>query len=96
MNLYTSIGNTVGTREGIDLAHRLAAWHDAMVVQQRRVPSHGPQCPSDCPHFDAESLWIEAQELYGERASELRFLQTHADAGARERSPHASEMRAHG
>jgi len=78
MNLYRSLANTIGTREASDLAHRLALWHDAMVIHQRRVgASRGPLCHVDCPHAEAEALWSEALDVYGDRAYALGFLRTH-------------------
>jgi hypothetical protein len=84
MSLYRSIATAVGTREARDLAHRLAAWHDAMVMHRRRagdVP--GSSCHADCPHEEAESLWREAVETYGERAHELAFLRAFGMAAGR-------------
>jgi len=82
MSLYKSIANVVGTREARDLAHRLAAWHDAMVLHRRRAGEMpGPSCDVDCPHEEAASLWREALETYGERAYEFAFLRTHGMAG---------------
>ena len=78
MSLYRSIANAVGTREAIDLAHRLAAWHDGMVIHRRRAEdAPGLLCDADCPHEEAESLWREALETYGERAHEFAFLRTY-------------------
>ena len=78
MTLYRSLGNAIGTAEALDLAHRLAAWHDAMVVHRRRGGIlGGANCDADCPHIEAQSLWLEALDTYGERAQELRFLKTH-------------------
>lgn len=78
MTLYRSLANAVGTREALELAPRLAAWHDAMVVHQRRAGTiRGPRCDGGCPHTDAEVLWSEAVDAYGERAHELRFLRGH-------------------
>jgi hypothetical protein len=78
VNLYQSLGNAVGTPEALELAHRLAVWHDAMVVHQRRAgASRSTRCEPDCPHVDAESLWLEALDIYGERAHGLGFLRTH-------------------
>jgi hypothetical protein len=77
MSLYRSIANAVGTREALDLAHRLAAWHDAMVLHRRRAgDSIGPSCDDDCPHDQAGTLWHEALDVYGERAHEFAFLRT--------------------
>ncbi|MGH9422027.1 MAG: hypothetical protein ACRD3J_18765 [Thermoanaerobaculia bacterium] len=72
MTLYRSLGNRIGTAEAVNLAHRLAVWHDAMVVHQRRAATES--CEIDCPHREAESLWLEALETYGERAYQLAFL----------------------
>lgn len=81
MSLYRSIATATGTREAIDLAHRLATWHDAMVVHRRRAgDSTGPSCDVDCPHEQAESLWQEAVDTYGERAHKFVFLRTYGVA----------------
>lgn len=77
MSLYRSIATSVGTREALDLAQRLAAWHDAMVMHRRGAGGEaGPSCDVDCPHERAESLWLEALEVYGERAWAFAFLRT--------------------
>lgn len=75
MNIYRMIGNALGTPEAIELSERLSAWHDAMVAHERsaRQPDG---CDDECPHVDAASLWREAAQLYGERASELVFLRS--------------------
>jgi hypothetical protein len=94
MSLYRSLANAVGTREALALAPRLAVWHDAMVVHQRRAGSvRGPLCDGDCPHTDAEVLWSEALDAYGERAHELRFLRTHGLASFHEANHHVVEAR---
>jgi hypothetical protein len=81
MNPYKSLGSAIGTRTALDLAQRLSAWHDAMVVHQRRAGSPGSDgCDGECPHSEAPLLWLEALDVYGERAHELGFLRTHADA----------------
>jgi len=91
-SLYRSLANAVGTREALELARRLAAWHDAMVVHQRRAGSvRGPLCDDDCPHTDAEVLWSEALDAYGDRAHELRFLRTHAVGSFHETSHHVAK-----
>jgi hypothetical protein len=78
MTVYRSLANAVATREALELAPRLAAWHDAMVVHQRRAGTvRGARCDGDCPHTDAEVLWSEAVDAYGERAHELRYLRGH-------------------
>jgi hypothetical protein len=75
MSLYRSIANAVGTREARDLADRLGAWHDAMVMHRRRAGDvAGPSCDADCPHEEAEFLWRQALETYGDRAHEFAFL----------------------
>lgn len=90
MSLYRSLANAVATREALELAPRLALWHDAMVLHQRHAGSvPGPLCDEGCPHTDAAVLWSEALDVYGERAHELRFLRTHGtssllEAGHRE------------
>ena len=76
MTLYVSIGNTIGTTEAVSLAQRLAAWHDAMVMHQRRVRGSSKSCDINCPHGDAQSLWLEALDVYGEHAHRLVFLRT--------------------
>jgi hypothetical protein len=83
MTLYRSLGNAIGTTEALALAHRLAAWHDAMVMHQRRTgPRRGKQCEVDCPHVEARALWLEALATYGDRASELVLLRTHGNVSA--------------
>jgi hypothetical protein len=78
MNLYRSLGAEVGTLEALDLAQRLAVWHDAMVLHNRRAGgTRGDFCENDCPHVDAQALWIEALDVFGHRAHELGFLRTH-------------------
>jgi hypothetical protein len=92
MTLYRSLANAVGTREALELTPRLASWHDAMVVHQRRFGSaRGPLCDGGCPHADAEMLWSEALAAYGERAHELRFLRTHGTSSFPEAGDGAAE-----
>lgn len=76
MNPYRTLGTTIGTREAVDLAHRLAMWHDAMVIHQRGGRHRSNACEADCPHAEAQSLWLEAVDVYGERAHALGFLRT--------------------
>jgi hypothetical protein len=83
MNVYRFIGSAVGTREALDLAHRLSAWHDAMVRHGRRTGAHTDACEIDCPHQQAASLWLEAVDVYGERALELAFLRSVGQLAAR-------------
>ena len=94
MSPYRSLANAVGSREALELAHRLAAWHDAMVVHQRRAGRlGGAVCEDDCPHVEAETLWSEALDLYGERAHELRFLRSHAVRSGHQTKRRVVEMR---
>ncbi len=94
MSLYRSLANAVGTLEALALAPRLAAWHDAMVVHQRRARGvRGALCDGDCPHAEAESLWSEALDVYGERAHELRFLRAHGAASSHEAARRVVEAR---
>jgi hypothetical protein len=72
MNIYQMIGNAVGTSDAMELAERLAHWHDRMVAHERR----GGSCADDCPHTEAAPLWDEAVRRFGERAGELRFLRS--------------------
>ena len=75
MTLYRSAATATGTCEAFDLAERLAAWHDAMVIHRRRAgDAAGPSCEVDCPHEEAELLWRAAVDVYGERAREFTFL----------------------
>ena len=94
VSLYRSIATAIGTREALDLAPRLAEWHDAMVMHRRRAGDDiDPPCDVDCPHEQAESLWLEALEVYGERAREFAFLRSFG--GASMHRPHggAAELR---
>jgi len=77
------MGNTIGSREAVELAQRLAAWHDAMVVHRRRVgAARVGECEPDCPHTEAKALWLEALDVYGDRAHELAFLRAHGASSA--------------
>ena len=81
MNPYRSLGSAIGTPEALDLAHRLAAWHDAMVVHRRRAHVfQRDSCEPDCPHVEGQSLWFEALDVYGARAHELSFLRRHGSS----------------
>jgi hypothetical protein len=94
MSLYRSIANAVGTRGALDLAHRLAAWHDAMVRHRRRAGhASAPSCDADCPHEEAESLWHEAFEIYGERAHEFAFLRTYGLGSVQHESVSLADLR---
>jgi hypothetical protein len=89
MNLYRRLGYTNGTPEALNLAERLASWHDAMVAHERRPDS---QCSEECPHTDARVLWHEAIDVFGDAAHELRFLA--ARAGTPMRATQRFEARA--
>ena len=80
MNLYTIVASGNGTHERAALSARLAAWHDAMVAHERkiRVRRAAEVCDEECPHADARALWVEAVEMFGERAQELAFLRSRA------------------
>src|SRR3954463_5594398 len=94
MSLYRSVAAAVGTREALDLARRLAVWHDAMVIHRRRAGDDaGRSCDVDCPHEQAESLWLEALEVYGERAREFAFLCSFGGASSYEQDVRPSELR---
>ena len=94
MSLYRSFATAVGTREALDLAQRLAVWHDAMVMHRRRAGDEaGPSCDVDCPHEQAESLWVEALEVYGERAREFAFLRTFGGVSSHQQNEGPSELR---
>ena len=80
MNLYTMIGSGLGSLEATALGKRLAAWHDAMVAHERkiRVGRTEELCDEECPHAEARSLWVDAIEIFGDRAQQLRFLRSRA------------------
>jgi hypothetical protein len=75
--MYRSIASAFGTPAALDLAHRLAAWHDAMVIHRRLVGDEARNaCEADCPHDEAELLWLQALDVFGERAHQFAFLRT--------------------
>ena len=80
MNLYTMAGSGLGTAEATALSARLATWHDAMVAHERKIRAGRTDavCDEECPHSDARTLWIEAVDVFGDRAQELTFLRSHA------------------
>jgi len=80
MNLYTLIGSGLGTAEAASLSLRLATWHDAMVAHERRLRTNrtGSGCNEDCAHSEAQALWAEALNTFGDRAHELSFLRSRA------------------
>jgi hypothetical protein len=93
MSLYRSVATAVGTREALDMAQRLAVWHDAMVMHRRRAGDEaGPSCDVDCPHEQAESLWLEALEVYGEKAREFAFLSSFGSSSSHQQNVGLSEL----
>jgi hypothetical protein len=84
MNLYTMVGSGNGTPEAEALSGRLGIWHDAMVAHERKIRAGRADAPCDeeCPHAEARTLWIEALEVFGDRAQELTFLRSRATAAA--------------
>jgi len=80
MNLYAILSSGIGTTEATSLSARLAAWHDAMVAHERRLRSGrtSDACDDECPHGEAQTLWAEAIDTFGPRASELAFLRSRA------------------
>jgi len=77
MNLYTMVGSGNATPQAAALSARLAAWHDAMVAHERKIRvGRAEPCDEECPHAEARMLWIEALEIFGERAEELTFLRS--------------------
>ena len=84
MNLYTMVGSGVGSLEATALGKRLAAWHDAMVAHERKIRAGRTEevCDEECPHAAAQPLWVEAMEIFGDRAQELRFLRSRATASS--------------
>jgi hypothetical protein len=94
MTLYRTVATAVGTREALDLAQRLAAWHDAMVLHRRRAGNEAsPSCDVDCPHEQAEPLWLKALEVYGERTREFVFLRAFAGVSSDHLNEGPSELR---
>ena len=78
MNVYKSVGYTVGTPEALALSERLSAWHDSMVAHQRPPDSSRVTlCDDDCPHAEARALWRDAVETFGDTAQKLVFLRRH-------------------
>ncbi len=89
MNVYKSVGYTVGTPEALALSERLSAWHDSMVAHERPADTpRSARCDDDCPHFEARLLWGEAVETFGRHAETLRFLRRHGFQSAASSGPH--------
>lgn len=84
MNPYAMLSSGIGTTQATSLSTRLAAWHDAMVAHERRLRSGrtSDACDDECPHVEARTLWAEAVDMFGPRASELAFLRSRALADA--------------
>jgi hypothetical protein len=80
MNLYMMVGCGLGTAAAVELSTRLATWHDAMVAHERTIRARRADaaCEEECPHDQARPLWIEALDVFGERAQELTFLRATA------------------
>jgi hypothetical protein len=87
MNQYTILSSAMGTDEATALSARLSAWHDAMVMHERRLRSGlaGARCHEECPHAEARSLWAEALATFGARAYDLVFLRSCAQSYASRR-----------
>ena len=78
MNVYKSVGYAVGTPKALALSERLSGWHDSMVAHQRPADtSRLTRCDGDCPHTEAQLLWREAVETFGDHAEQLGFLRRH-------------------
>lgn len=77
---YRSVADRVGTLEALDLADRLATWHDRMVMHERRLRGgrSGAACSESCPHAEARPLWSEARQVFGAWAEDLIFLRSRA------------------
>ena len=80
MNPYSMVGSGNGTREAAALSARLATWHDTMVAHDRKIRAGRAEevCDEECPHAEARALWVEALEVFGDRAQELTFLRSRA------------------
>jgi hypothetical protein len=83
MNMYRIVGDRIGTRESRELAQRLVKWHDATVKHVRMMNHHGKRCGDECPYEEARTLWSAALDVFGDHATELRFLQSHGAARSR-------------
>jgi hypothetical protein len=97
MNPYLVFGSRGSTPEATWVADLMSAWHDAMVVHERRLrdPRSSDTCSEECPHAEAEGLWTEALEVFGDRARDLTFLRKYADRfgerGALKRRPRCGD-----
>ncbi len=78
MNVYKSVGHTVGTPEALALSERLSVWHDSMVAHERPPDSSRVTlCDDECPHAEAKTLWRHAVEIFGDNAGRFVFLRRH-------------------
>jgi hypothetical protein len=68
----------------VALSARLATWHDAMVTHERQIRAGRAEavCDEECPHAEAHALWVEALEVFDDRAQELTFLRSRAKVAA--------------
>jgi hypothetical protein len=83
MNPYLMVGFGNGSAEAAALSARLASWHDAMVAHERKIRAGREHaCDEKCPHAEARTLWVEALEIFGDRAQELTFLRSRANAAS--------------
>jgi hypothetical protein len=78
MHFYKLMAHKAGSADALDLAERLAAWHDSMVSHERELSREAAPCEEECPHGEALALWLEAQRAFGDAAQELVFLRTRA------------------
>jgi hypothetical protein len=55
-----------------------------MVAHERKIRAGRADgvCDDECPHAEARTLWIEALEVFGDRAEQLTFLRSRATAAA--------------
>jgi hypothetical protein len=84
MNPYSMLGSGNGTPAAAASSARLATWHDAMVTHERKIRAGRAEavCDEECPHAEARALWVEALEVFGDRAQELTFLRSRARVAA--------------
>jgi hypothetical protein len=81
--MYRVLGDRIGTLEARALGQQLVEWHDAMVKHLRVTAQRGRDCPEGCPHEEARGLWLSAMDVFGDDASELRFLRIHGGSRPR-------------
>lgn len=88
MNPYAMLASGNNTSIASSLAARLAAWHDSMVLHERRLRTgrSGDVCDDECAHVEARTLWAEALAAFGNRAHELVFLRSRATSPERPRA----------